>query len=142
LRALPHRDKTTDQIKQDFIKVTKGVKRKLTRLECTQLFFPMFHYSQHDIEQFLETLTYDRNGCLDLDWFAGYCEPVKAVRLWEKWKCPVEDFLVIEDYELIVHTVVGSNYVFISDNHERTSKIIAVLKGHDCDLCPIFHYLP
>lgn len=102
----------------------------------------MFHYSLHDIDQFLEKLTYDRSGRVDGDWFKDWCEPVQPIKLWEKSKCPIEDFFVIEDYQLIVHTVVGSNYVYLSEStHDGVSQIVAILDKHECDLCPTFHYM-
>lgn len=62
-----------DDIKRDFVRLVKARGETNLSIEhCRQMFFPIFQYVPSDIDHFLETLTYDRQGCLDMEWFEEY----------------------------------------------------------------------
>lgn len=108
-----------DEIKRDFIRlVQKSTEKQLTIERCRQLFFPVFQYSPEDIGHYLETLTYTRKGQLDMEWFEEYSRlPEQTIqKLWQRPKCPIEDFAYIEDYRLLVHTVSGHNCIFVGED--------------------------
>lgn len=60
------------------------------------------------------------------------------MRMFEKPRILVEDYAIIEDYDLMIHTIDGEQMLYLSNS----SEIMCILQGHRCDLAPSFIYIP